>query len=362
MLFKNHVKVEFVNDPLYEQHKNEFEQLIKGKKSIVVRTQDKIRINATGYKERDRGQTVPVTSIVRNPSGTDDDYWVYSARAPKLKQNGEKEYDKTPIVITREANVPVNEKDKLFYLLYISKAGQNGRIFALNEEKEDNIKAAKIGEGARLNFMIFDDMSPVTETTIRRIAKAFGVGNVDTLPTAKVKLLLKGIVEVADSSNDVYRCSKAFFDAINMDDATNTRAMVQEAIDSGRIQYDSVESSYFYCNSEGEKIRKVMNIDLLISGDKIKRMNSLANYFITNETKRKELSQLLNYSTDDTDFSAYTYASLKRWLSLHGESGKGSLEEIVERATNLYSEKKDEMKFDMSALTLIQRSSSEVEV
>jgi len=360
MLFKNHTKVEFVNDPIYEQHKEEFESLIKGKKSIVIRTTDKIRINATGYKERDRGQTIPVTSIVRNPLGTDDNYWVYSSRAPKILQNGEKEYDKTPIVIMREMNVPTTEKDKIFYLLYISKAGQTGRISALNEEREDNVKAAKIGEGARLNFMIFDEMSPVTETTIRRIAKAFGVGNVDTLPTAKVKLLLKNIVEVADSSGDIYRCSKAFFDAVNMDDATNTRAMVQEAIDLNRIQYDMVESSYFYCNSEGEKIRKVMNIDLLISGDKIKRMNALANYFITNELKRRELSSLLNYSTDDVDFSIYTYSSLKRWLSLHGESGKGSVGELTERAEKLYAEKKDEMKFDMTALTLIG-SKAEVE-
>ena len=51
MLYKNHVKVDFTKDPLYESVKVEFESLIKNKKTVVIRNHDKVRINVTGYKE-----------------------------------------------------------------------------------------------------------------------------------------------------------------------------------------------------------------------------------------------------------------------------------------------------------------------
>ena len=352
MLFKNHKKVDFTEDPIYLEHKDEFEKLIKGKKTVVITTGEKIRINATGYKERDRSQTIPVFNTVKNKNGNDDDFWIYCSKPPKILQNGEKEYDKAPMIISRQMNVQTSERDKLFYLLYLSGAGINGRIYAINEEKENDQKAAKLGEGARINYMIFDEYSPVTETTIRRIAKAFGVGNVDKLPTSKVKLLLKGIIDVADSTYDTYRDSKAFIQAINMDDATNIRAMVQEAIDQDRIKYDEIACSYFYCNTEGEPIKKIMNVDILISNDNMKRLNALCNLFVTNNIKYEELTRLLNYTVDDVDFSIYNYVSLKKFLADHGESGKGSMEEVVERATNLYNSKKNEMHFDLSVLAV----------
>lgn len=351
MLYKNHVKVDFTTDPLFLSVKNEFESLLKNKKSIVIRTHDKVIINPTGYKEYDRGQAIPVTATVRNSAGTDDDFWVYCERSPKIKQNGEKEYDKTPIIIYREMNVSTTEKDKIFYLLYLSKASKTGRIFAVNDEKEDELKVNKLGQSARINFLLMDELSPVNDITIQKVAKAFGVSNVDNLPMARVRLLLKNVIDISDASNDTSRNSAAFIEAVNMGDNIRTRAMVQEAIDAQKIGYNS-EGAYFAYYSNGEEIKKIMNIDLLIAGDNIKRMNALCGYFTSSQQKRDELVRLMNYTVEDVDFSIYEYVSLKKFLSMHGQSGKGNQQELIDRATDFYEKNKDIIKIDMSILAV----------
>lgn len=361
MLYKNHSKVDFTKDPLYLRVKEEFESLIGNKNEVVVRTHDKVRINETGYKEYDRQQAVPVTSVVRNDNGTDDDFWVYCERSPKIKQNGEKEYDTTPIVIKREKVVSIKEKDKLFYLLYLSKAGITGRIFAVNDEKEDKLKVKKLALSTRIGHLLMDEeMSPVSEITIRKIAKAFGISNVDNIPSTKVRLLLKNTIDIADSSGDAFRNSDAFVNAVNMDDSIKTRAMVQEAIDEGKIAYNNDGAYFAYC-SNGDEIKKIMNIDLLVAGDKIKRMNALCNFFVSNSQKRDELVRLMNYEVEDVDFSIYNYVSLKKFLSAHGQSGKGTGEELVERATEFYNKNKDIQHIDMSILAVAIKADSLVE-
>lgn len=351
MLYKNHTKVDFTKDPLYEKVKDEFESLIKNKQNIVIRNHDKVVINPTGYKEYDRSQAIPVKANVRNSDGTDFDEWRYCTNAPKIKQNGEKEYDTTPIVITREMNVSTTEKDKLFFILYLSKAASTGRIYAVNDEKEDLLRVNKLGQTARINFLLMDEMSPVNEVTIQKVAKAFGVPQVDKLQMSKVRLLLKNIIDVADSTGDTFRNSAAFVEAVNMNDSIKTRAMVQEAIDAGRITFNSAGSYFAYC-SEGEEIKKIMNVDLLISGDNIKRMNSLCDYFTSTPQKRDELVRLMNYQVEDVDFSIYEYAQLKKFLPMHGQSGKGTLPELIERATEFYNKNKDVVKIDMSVLAV----------
>lgn len=99
-----------------------------------------------------------------------------------------------------------------------------------------------------------------------------------------------------------------------------------------------------------------MNVDLLVANDKIKRMNAINNYFIVNSDKKKELSRLMNYSVEDVDFSKYEYAMLKRFASVHGCSGKGTLDELLPRITAYYEENKDKIKFNLEMLAVSEKT------
>jgi hypothetical protein len=352
MLYKNHQKVSLLEEELYKKHEAEFKSILGNKKYVSIKTTDKLRINATGAKERDRFQTVPVETTVANAEGTDVDTWIYVATAPKTEQNGQKKYDKAAIKIEREIQIPVTEKDKLFYLLFLSAAGRNGRIYVINELKEAEDKVTHLKETSRISFLIMDELSPVDEVTIKRVAKAFGVGNVDGKNIIHVKLELKNIIDSADATGDKFRDSKAFVQAINLDQSTQTRAVVQEAIDADRIKYNEVGAYFYYCNPEGEEIKKIMNVDMLSAHDKIKRINSLFSYFNADEERRLQLSRLMNYTVEDVDFSIYEYTSLKRFASIHGISGKGTGEELVARVTEFFEKNKGNMNFDMSILAV----------
>jgi hypothetical protein len=350
MLFKNHQKVKLSEEPLYLKVKEEFEGFLKGKKNIVFRTHDKPIINPTGYTEYDRTQTIPTQITSKNAEGDDNDFWVYCEKPPKILQNGEKEYDTTPIFITRELTVDTADKDKVFFLMFLCTAAKNGRIFVVNELKEADQRATEMAKNSRIVFMLMDDLSPVQEPTMRRIAQAFGVSNVDKMTKAQVALRLKDIIEIADKTFDTFRNSDAFIKAIDMDESTNTRALVQEAIDAGKIKFDEVESVWYYANEEGIRIKKIIQVDLGDAMSSIKRTNELFKHFTATPDRKNELLRLLKYQVDEIEFDKVDYGVLKKWLPTVGESGKGTHDELIERATKFYIENKDKRPIDVSLL------------
>lgn len=350
MLFKNHQKVKLSEEPLYLKVKEEFDDFLRGKQTIVFRTHDKVRINPSGYTEYDRTQTIPTQATCKNADGDDNDFWVYCENPPKILQNGEKEYDGKPILVTRELTVDAKDKDKVFFLMFLSTAAKNGRIFVVNELKEADSRAKEIAKGAKLSFYLLDDDSPVDEPTLRRIAQAFGVSNVEKMTKSQVALKLKDIIELADITRDSFRSSDAFMRAIDLDESTNTRALVQEALDAGKIKFDEVESVWYYANEEGVRIKKIINIDLLIAGSSIKRTNELFKHFTATGDRKNELLRLLKYQVDEIEFDKVDYGVLKKWLPTVGESGKGTHDELIERATKFYIENKDKRPIDVSLL------------
>ncbi|MHB8871066.1 MAG: hypothetical protein ACYC5G_01240 [Candidatus Doudnabacteria bacterium] len=356
MLFKNHKKVVLEDEPLYQAVKSELNSFLKGKKYVTFTASDKVIINATGAPEPERTYTIPVEVICPNKEGDDNDTWIYCKTAPKTIQNGEKEYDRLPMIVGRDIVVQTTEKDKIFFLMYLSPAVKNGRFILVDEEKEARESVAKLARATRIDFMLTGgEYSPVDETTIRRVAKAFGVGNVDGKQFEKVVIELRGIIAVAEANHDKQRNNDAFLQAINVDEAVNTRAILQEAIDEGRVIYEEEKGVYSYAGEDGVAVKKIMNVDPLIQGDKIKRMNALANLFITNADKRKELINLQNYTVEDVDFYKYSYGSLKQFAAKNGISGQGKADELIPRIIEQYELLKETKKFDFSCLVVSEK-------
>lgn len=356
MLFKNHKKVILTEDPLYQEKENELNNFLKGKKLVVFKATDKVIINATGAPEPERTYTIPVEVLVPNVAQDDNDTWIYCQRAPKVDQNGEKNYDRTPLIEGRDIIVPSTEKDKIFFLMFLSPAIKNGRFALVDDEKEARETVAALAKKTRIDFMLTGgEYSPVDDSTIRRVAKAFGVGNVDGKQFEKVVIELRGIIAVAEANHDSQRNNDAFLQAINVDEAVNTRAILQEAIDDGRVIYEEEKGIYSYAGEDGVPVKKIMNVDPLIQNDRIKRMNALANLFITNADKRKELINLQNYTVEDIDFSKYSYGSLKQFAAKNGISGKGTAEELIPRIQEAYDLERETKKFDFSCLVVSEK-------
>lgn len=357
MLFKNHKKVSLEEDPLYQSVKDDMNKFLKGKKYVVFKSSDKVIINATGAPEPERMHTIPVEVLVPNTAQDDNDTWIYCKSAPKVGQNGEKEYDRLPIITGRDIIIPTTEKDKIFFLMYLSPAVKNGRFVLVDDEKDARDTVAALAKKTRIDFMLTGgEYSPVDESTIRRVAKAFGVGNVDGKQFEKVVIELRGIISVAEANHDKQRNNDAFLQAINVDEGVNTRAILQEAIDEGRVIYEDEKGIYSYAGEDGVAVKKIMNVDPLIQGDKIKRMNALANLFITNADKRKELVNLQNYTVEDIDFSRFEYQSIKKWLSKYEKgSGIGTYPEVVAKAQVFYDENKEKLPLDLTCLVVSEK-------
>ena len=356
MLYKNHKKVDLLQEPIYKEKKEEFEAFLKGKKSILFKTHDEIKFNKTGVQEPDRTQTIPVDITYPNSDGSFDS-WIYLDKAPKVLQNGENDYDrvKVPIFITRVLNVPTTQKDKIFFLMYLSSAAQNGRIFAFNEEAEDEKKLIALSKSSNVDFFLTSEYSPLTEANMRRIAKSFGIEQVDKMSKAKLVLSLKAMVDKAEREGDAFCNVQAFIKAMEEEDVTSTKSMVQEAIDAGRIVFDELEGGWFYTDETGAKIRKIVTVDMLIRNNKPKRELTLHNVYLSNEQKRKELSVLMGYSVIDVDWSKYQYPSLKKFAAQYGLDAKGSADELVPRIAEFYEANKDKVKFDLSILAISEK-------
>lgn len=363
MLYKNHQKVSLNKDPLYVAHKEEFEKLLanhKAKGYVTFTTGEKPRINKTGYKEPARTSNIPVEVTVASLDGFDNDMWIYTTRQPKIEQNGEKTYDKTPIYIETDLQVPIADAEKIFFLLYLSTAGKKGRIKLVDETKEADNKVADLSRATEITYLLTGSTSPVTETTVRRIAKAFGISGVDTKTKAQVVLALKDMIAIADLNHDNFRDSNAFLKALQEDDSVNIRAIVQEALDNGRIAFDELNICYQW-KSGDEVVKKVMNIDPLIANNPILRRNALDNYFISNVEQQRTLKKYLAYSVEDVNYNLYSYGSLKTFAANSGVSAKGTKEELVARLEEDYRLNKEIKKYDMSVLIVSELKDKEQE-
>jgi hypothetical protein len=337
MLYKNHKKINFIDEPIYKEKKDEFEAFIKGKSNILFKTHDKIVINKTGYQEPDRNQTIPADATFVDSNGNVDTF-IYLEQAAPILPNGENDYSKVkkPIIVTRVLNVPTTKKDLIFFLMYLSKASQTGRIFAFNEEAEDERKLKAISRASNVDYLLTGEFSPLTEENMRRIAKSFGIENVDKMTKAKLVLTLKAKVDEAEKIGDTSMNVAAFVEAMGNEELTAIKAMVQSAIDMNRIEYFDLDGTWYYCDETGAKVKKIVTTDMLIRNNKSKRENTLHNVFISDEVKRNDLACVLGYSTKAIDFSACNYGSLKKWCAANGLSGAGLQEELVTRATEYY--------------------------
>lgn len=361
MLYKNHKKVNLSEDPYFKKRQTEFDKFLRGKSDVLFKTHDKLIFQEhsvpPGLPEPERSQVIPVEVTVINDDG-DYDSWIYLEKSPRILPNGEPDYEsvRKPIIITRNMTVSVKEKkDLIFFLMYLSTAGRTGRIFAFDEESEDKKRYDTIRKASNVDYLLTGDYSPLKEDGMRRIAKSFGVPNVDKMSQERVVLTLKAMVDKAEKEGDKSCDVAAFIQAMEEDGITATKSMVQEAIDAGRIVYDEPEGTWFYTDESGVKVKKIRTVDLLLRESKIQRIKVLHDAFIGNEKAQKELSLVMGYTTIEVDFRRYTYPSLKKFAAQLGIDATGKADELLERVSEYYEANKGIQKIDLTCLALNQK-------
>lgn len=350
MLYKNHQKVELQKDPLYQLHEAEFTEFLKGKKYVTFDNGDRPIVHPNGT-ERVRAQTISVFNTVRSADGYEEDFWVYCKRPPKVLQNKDLEYDRAPITMRGTLTVPVTEKDKIFYLMYLSPSAVTKRVKSLDPKREAVAKVEQLKAKTKVDFLLTDDdYNILSEKRKRLIAKSFGIKNVDSKELATVIIELKNVIEASDKIGDKATDTQAFLEAVGKDDLVNVKANIQDAIDAGKIKFDEKQLWYYYADEEGGFARKVVSVEPINTGSETRRRATLQGYYIDNPERLKELRRVLGLETDDIDFSNVEHHSLKSWAARYTGSGKGTQEELVERCTKYYDENKATEAFDMTLI------------
>ena len=272
----------YVNDelvkkgtPCWERYNEFLQKLQKMPDPVIFKTGRPIRFNSTGLKEPFPQEWIPLQETIYGEEG--DEYWVYCERPPRKKENGKMIY--SPRGRTMVSSWKFDKKkdaDLIFFFSEISSFRERGRV-VLEDRQADARKVIgkEIGE-LDVKHMILSKYSPLSveetgsEDTLRMVASAWGVADVNKLSIEEVKVELLSTVQTANAQKDVTKRGYAeFLKEVNSREKLVVRANVQKAIDTGVITYDEPTFTWrFAANnqplmivpaSEGLKAQLVLN-------------------------------------------------------------------------------------------------------
>lgn len=354
MLYKNHQKVNLESEPLYKAKKAEFESLLSGKKYIVLSTGDKTVINVTGWREPDRTHALPFRVKRASVDGLSVDEWAYCERAPRTLANNEVKYDNAPFMVTRKMIIPVAEKEKLFFLMYVAPFLDNGQLILIDEVQDAEKEAEKKAETSSVDFFLFNKKySPLSEGGMRCIARAFAISGVSEMTRSQVALALSKVIDVATKSKDESRDQNAFFAAIKDDSSVFLRSVVQEAIDLNILGFVEKEMAWYYLDSKGKPSSKIMDVDPVIAKNSVKRLVDLADYFSVNDAAAKTILYATRYYIDpDIDFKNYLAKSVENFVVALGLQPAGTKAANVELLKSYIEENNGKVRFPTEVLVL----------
>jgi len=241
----------YVNDelvkkgsPAWERYSKFLEKLQKMTDPIIFKTGRPLRFNNTGLPEPNPQEWIPLQETVMGEEG--DEYWVYCERPPRKKENGKMAY--SPRGRTMVNSWKFNKKkdaDLIFFFSEISSFRERGRVVLEDRQADARKQIDKEAGELDVKYMILSEHSPLSveqtgsEDTLRMVASAWGVADIDNLSIEEVKVQLLSRVQAANAQKDVTkRGFKEFLAEVNSREKLVVRANVQKAVDTGVITYD----------------------------------------------------------------------------------------------------------------------------
>lgn len=267
MLLKNGVIYELDKDKDIEPLKKSF----KGKFPVVLKIREQFF-----YKDRDpenKRATNPsvmlqLSANFHGPTGLEN--WRYCESMVAVPgQHGI--YNYTPTILQVSNRLMIEEKDiQLLWFLYhccpqvtnnAVKAKSNTPYFEFEDaELEASQKIIDIKLENKVRFALFDDKLAYPTEKVRTIAKAFNIGDTDTMEDGTLRLkLLNRIMEHRHKTRNLQEFEKLTKVDSNY---TGMRELVRKAMDAGLIKTHSVENKryWFFTNEDKKPTDKICGL------------------------------------------------------------------------------------------------------
>lgn len=283
------------------------------KKIKEIEKSGKTHFNFTSFKfhhyEKDeygkkirmrRFKLIPTTSIFDNKELAESQTWTYVPSANSIKnENGI-----MTVINSRPFKISENEiysVDKdieiIFFLVYISEALYNKRIFLIDEEAENIKKVDEAAVAAEAQYLIFSPQSPINEKTLgtdevyRQLAIAYGIPGSSTLHLAELKNKLWNTLS---SSHRTKVNSKASYQQFINDcyNSTNSemRSTILLAVERGVVYFDK---GGWWIKIRGEYDELVVRV---APNEEINKKDILVNYLV----QHKEYLSIVKEAIENT--------------------------------------------------------------
>ena len=339
MLFVNNEPIK-EGSPQKKRYTYWRDNTLKGMKNpVIFKSGLKIKFNPTGLAEPPRNEWIPFRATVSGEGG-DTETWIYSPVLP-LKKKDEYVFPERGRMFRhgRKWKLDKNKDSELiFFMMEVCPFVKKGRIVMEDKEGEARKEIEKAIGSDDVKFHVYSKYSPLSpeqtgsEDTLRLLASAWGIANVEDMGINEIRLAL---VEAVETSQGNYNVTKrGYNEFLTETKVTNLlvlRANIQRAIDKGIIVFDEDNMSWKF-KSSGYTLMNVPH------RDSVYKEMALYNHLRV----RQELLERFNAEVDGVsyempiedslaqipeDLESLHYHDLQRLAGRHGLKALGAKKE-----------------------------------
>jgi hypothetical protein len=225
---------------------------------------------------------------------TGEQKWVYSPSSATVKDGVAEPSEGSLIVMNGSMTISLNEQPDLVFFLTMHPMVQRGIISIFDPEEVEDHKAAARALSAKFEGYIYGEHSPLNETaTLHKIARKWGISNVDNMSKAAIKNVLYDKVQQEDDAHKKGNAPYGMEDFIsdfNFGETVEIGADVQELIDKGLLSFSRENREWLLIIEAKQMPWSIMMSD---STDPSVSRTELIDYLIRNKFDADKLKNVL---------------------------------------------------------------------
>jgi hypothetical protein len=256
----------------------------------------KLKLDNNGRPVLPAPLSFQLTQSVKNNGVTER--WVYCKNPKYNKTTGKPEYTPSLFSIVSDIVVkPAEEPEKVYFLTKVMDMPSLGVYI---EDKEQEAKDKQLKQTARrdVEYMIFNERSPLTREDFLLLAMSLGLSGIDDMSDSLLKETLWEKVQDNNNKN-ITTFAQFLKDCDTMGDNVRVSAYVNKAFEDKMVGLEGL-SIYYMDNNH-----KIMTIP---STRLSKPREALIDYFLRN---RKELDLFMESVEEKTKDTTYSLEDIK---------------------------------------------------
>jgi len=183
--------------------------------------------------------------------------WEYSPVMGIKDDKGRLKFPSTGEVVSKSLKIDVDQIDKIFFLLYKSRAVKNGLVYLEDKIKEADDKQLSNELKAQVNYYIWVK-DALSTTKLLIIARAYGIMDVEKMTDNQIRIELeKKLESLYKNDKNIYQ---KFIDDLQLNKTTRIKATIQQAIDENKIYFNPSKFTLEWANVEADTNSVIVQI------------------------------------------------------------------------------------------------------